>query len=566
MQIPLNQFEQCIDETILKRGLSYFKKGNVTHFDQITQDEFEATVEGTEDYIVRLKVKNSIVTENSCTCPYDYGSVCKHVAAVIFYMQQENLDLQPSRKKKKSTESKPSTKRKTIAEQIDGLLEDLSHDELKQFIKEQGITNKTFRQIFITEFAHRDSDESEAMYTQQIKSILRAAKGRDGYIDWSGVRMVGDAVYNLLDNAKKHAESKNHQSAVFICLAVLEEMIEAINYVDDSNGDISGNIETAFDVLGQIASKELPESVRLYLLESCKTLHNKGSFSGWGWHITLLHIATQLVKTEKEAETISSLLDQSQRSEYDKEHAIEVKYDLIKKMKGSTDAEKFIEQNLSNPTLRRTAIDKAISDKNYDKAISIARNGIAYDTKDKPGLALEWYDWLLRIAMTQKDTSKIIEYAHFLFVDGFRHDQDYYAIMKKHIEPNRWTDFVEKLVEDIKKGKRWSNTYAIANIYITEQWWPKLLQIVQQNPSLSNTQSYEQYLTKDYPDEIALIYEQGVIDLLKNANGRNQYQEACRFMRRMIKLGARERVNTLVEKFRKEYPKRKALMEELGLI
>jgi hypothetical protein len=34
----------------------------------------------------------------------------------------------------------------------------------------------------------------------------------------------------------------------------------------------------------------------------------------------------------------------------------------------------------------------------------------------------------------------------------------------------------------------------------------------------------------------------------------------------MIKLGAIQRVNSLVEKLRKEYPKRKALMEELDRI
>jgi len=67
MQIPIDQFEQYIDETILRRGLSYFKKGHVTSFDEITQGEFEAVVEGNEDYIVRLKIRNNTIIENSCT-------------------------------------------------------------------------------------------------------------------------------------------------------------------------------------------------------------------------------------------------------------------------------------------------------------------------------------------------------------------------------------------------------------------------------------------------------------------------------------------------------------------
>src|SRR4030042_2587063 len=163
----------------------------------------------------------------------------------------------------------------------------------------------------------------------------------------------------------------------------------------------------------------------------CQVLHKKESFSGWEWDITLLHIAAQLVKSEKEADTIFSLLDNSELSEFDREHAEEIKYELIKKMKGDHEADKFLTEYISNPELRKNAIRKAIEDKNFEKAVSLANDGIKCDTEDKPGLALEWYDWLLRIALIQEDTANIIGYARFLFVDGFRHDQDYYGIMKK---------------------------------------------------------------------------------------------------------------------------------------
>jgi len=235
-------------------------------------------------------------------------------------------------------------------------------------------------------------------------------------------------------------------------------------------------------------------------------------------------------------------------------------------MKGEADADKFIEQNLNNPELRRKAIDKALKAKNYEKAISLARDGISMDIKSKPGLALEWYDWLLRVAVAQKDTPRIIEYARFLFVDGFRHDQDYYGILKLHIEPAKWNNFVEGLIEDIKSKDRWSNIDVIGKIYISEKWWQKLLQLIRETPHLPYIQRYEQYLAAEYPGELAELYEQGVIDYLRKSMGRDHYKEACRFMRRMIKLGARDRVNSLVEKLRKEYPKRKALMEELDRI
>ena len=130
MQIPLNQFEQYIDETILKRGLQYFKNGHVHEPEEISPGEYEAIVEGTDDYTVQLTLKNGIVTEYVCDCPYDMGPVCKHVAAVIFYLQQDELELNKKTKRTKTNQASNPAKRKTIAQQVDELLEKATHDEL----------------------------------------------------------------------------------------------------------------------------------------------------------------------------------------------------------------------------------------------------------------------------------------------------------------------------------------------------------------------------------------------------------------------------------------------------
>ena len=61
MNIPLNEFELIIDKTILKRGLSYFKNGYVTEFTEISIGEYEANVSGTDEYTIRLIIKNDVI-------------------------------------------------------------------------------------------------------------------------------------------------------------------------------------------------------------------------------------------------------------------------------------------------------------------------------------------------------------------------------------------------------------------------------------------------------------------------------------------------------------------------
>ena len=90
MNIPLDQFEQIIDETILKRGLNYFRQGLVEEPEELSHGCFEAIVQGSEPYRVTVTVQDRKVTDYSCTCPYDMGPVCKHIVALLFALQGLN--------------------------------------------------------------------------------------------------------------------------------------------------------------------------------------------------------------------------------------------------------------------------------------------------------------------------------------------------------------------------------------------------------------------------------------------------------------------------------------------
>ena len=565
MKIPLDQFEQIIDETILKRGLNYFKNGNVVKFEEIGNGEFEAFVEGTENYVVQLKVLNNTLVEHACSCPYDYSSVCKHVAAVIFFLLQEKIGLKPLASGRSKSKRKPKVQKKTVVEKATELISRITHEELEQFIIQMSTEDSSFRQKLFLTFSHQMEGESESVYRQQIKLAIRNAK-RGGYIDWSGAWNVGKMLHDLLVTASQHVKNRNYQSAVFICLPVIEEAVKTINYTDDSNGDIGGQIDPAFNLLGELTALDIPENVRSSLFQSCIDMHKKGVLTGWEWHIMLLDLAARLAKSEKEAEKIYSFLDNLHVSEYEQQKAEEVKYLLVSKFKSAEDAELFIQQNLANPEFRKMALTKAIRNKEFDKAISLAYDGIRYDEKERPGLAKVWYDWLLQIAMANNDRAGTIEFARFLLVDGFLREQDYYSILKTNIEPADWKDFAEGFVNDILKKDRFDAISQVGDIFIKEQWWGKLLELLKRHASFSYLEHYEKHLGTIYPDEMAQLYEQAVFDYLKNAVGRKHYKEACRYMRRMIKLGARERVDGMISKLKKEYPQKKALMEEMDLI
>lgn len=566
MQIPLNQFEQLIDETILKRGLQYFKNGHVREPEEISSGEYEAIVEGTEDYTVQLTLKNGIITEHVCDCPFDIGPVCKHVAAVIFYIQQDELGLTVKTKKTKTDKKTKSSKPKTIDQKIDDLLEKTSHIELKEFVREKALENPQFRNMFFSSFLQHSVNDSKEIYVKQIKSILRAAKGRHGFIDRSASRFVGNAINNLMDVANKQFEKHNYKSVFFICTAVLEQMTDALQYADDSNGDYGGNIDLSYDLLLSIAKNKPSEEIRKLIIEYCFTAFDKQIFKGWDWHTGVLQIASLLIETEEEIERMFKQIDNVKISDFRIEEVQCIKYDVLLKFRGESDAEKYLEQFITNSELRSKAIEKEIDKKNYDKAIALAKDGINYDLKDKPGLAKEWYNWLLKIALSQNNTEKIIEYARFLFIDNFIHELDYYEILKKHVKPEDWVEFIENVIKDIYSNNKWFDTNLISTIFIKEEWWDKLLELVKETSELRTLDYYEKYLAKVYPNEMAELYIQAILLYLKRNVGRDHYQFACRYIRRVIKLGARDKANEIIAFLRNEYPQRKALMEELNKV
>lgn len=69
MRIPLNQFERIVNDTILKRGLNYYRNRRVTDVSKLSDIGYQASVTGTEKYIVRLKIGCNTLEEGLAVAP-----------------------------------------------------------------------------------------------------------------------------------------------------------------------------------------------------------------------------------------------------------------------------------------------------------------------------------------------------------------------------------------------------------------------------------------------------------------------------------------------------------------
>jgi hypothetical protein len=561
MKIPLNEFEQIVDETILKRGLSYFERGVVTAFSEVSKGEFDARVSGTEEYSVQLSVDKDIVTSHRCNCPYDRGHICKHAVAAIFYLRQDELALNEPILKK------PNKRRKTKSanQQIKELLKIISHEELMGYVQQNSKEDKKFRNHFLTAFGHLNEDQSKENYQYQIHSILQAAVGRRGWIDRSGMRSVVHAINPILANAKKYMENGSHENVFFIGTALLEEMVEAYHYADDSGGEIRHFAHEAFELLSELVKTDLPEPLRIDVFHYCISAFEKGLFSRWDWHIEIIGLAGDSALNEEEADMVLAYLDKAKK-EYEQEKAQFLRLNLLTRFKDKDLVDKFVEEHLSNPEIRKSEIAKAIDNQNFERAIGLCKAGIKQDEENRPRAVFSWYDWLLHIALTQKDIPKIIELARYMLLNNNGDPHTHFTILKKHVDIAKWDAFLAEVITELQSKGQWKSMPLIRMIYIEEQMWDKLLGMLKEYASLSQIETDEKYLSAHYAPELVKLYHDDIIYFLEDSLGRKYYKTACRYIRRMKKLGGDEQATNLIEFLRKKYAQRRALMEELDQV
>lgn len=572
MHIPVNEFELHIAEPILKRGLQYFKKGLVEQVEEFSPGEYEAIVQGTDIYTVRLKLHNGILTGAECTCPYVDGHICKHGVAALFYLQQDVLQLSPAKKNKKKAESSPAKKKSlTIKEKLNALLDTVSHDELKAFVGELCDSDRNVRNQFLTRYLSLIEPSVKKTFSSQIKAIVRANKGRHGFIDYRGASRIGREMLQLYQLGVKAFNSNNHREAMHIACALIEELTLVLYHADDSNADFSDIIRLSVDQLFSIEEHCTDKDVRDELFQYCVNAYLKETFKDWDWHQTMITLASELAESPSQLNTLEKIVGKvpvrgsDSGYDYDYENQMYIHRNLIEKTKGHDAMLQFMKDNLSVSLFRSEMIQYAYDAKDYAKALSLCDDGIREDEQLSGAKSAQWKKWKLTIYIEKGDGARVLEIARSFFVDAFRTEdpKQLVDLMKANVAPSEWDDFFEKLVSDKIKARNWSPFYSIADMYIWDNRTVQLFEWVKKDVSIEHLNYVVNYLLPGYREEMIEMYIKAIENFVDLNVGRNFYVTAAKLIRTVIKWGGKDKANELVALLRDKYKQRKALIEEL---
>ncbi len=243
MALTLENFKQEIDATILQRGRQYYRAEQVIDLEEADDGMWSAQVEGTYVYEIEIEQGTQGELTCMCTCPYDWGPVCKHIAAVL-YAIEETFPAYVEPKPKK-----PRKQRQTRQEKVLGILKGLAHEELMALLGELASGHREIANLILARYSAGGDDKKA--YIRLVKDALNQGKGEYGYIDYMGAVRAARGVDSLLQRAENDLNQGNTSRAVAIYQAVFETVVEAISNADDSTGSLGGCIASAVEGLGE---------------------------------------------------------------------------------------------------------------------------------------------------------------------------------------------------------------------------------------------------------------------------------------------------------------------------
>ncbi len=249
----LNNFEETIDPVILKRGFQYYKKGLVTDLSETEENKWIALVEGTEVYQLEAILEQENIIEMTCDCPYDMGAICKHQAAFLYRLREElngTENINQSYKRKKSS----SKSKKQKLPNINEILNLLSIDDLKEIILSSIHSKADLESLLKVKYLQKNDSSNKEEYNKIIKKTINSYKDRSGFIDYWNSSKIIISLQSLYDEAQSQIEN-NPVISITICKSLIEQLVPLLGNSDDSNGDISGGIDIAFEMMTKSSLK-----------------------------------------------------------------------------------------------------------------------------------------------------------------------------------------------------------------------------------------------------------------------------------------------------------------------
>jgi len=543
----INDFAAHLDKAILARGLAYYQSGNVVSLEYDENDGWIADVEGSDDYTITVSLSDKgEILDTECDCPYDWGEYCKHQAAV-FYALKSKL------KSHKIQSAIKTEKKKSLTE----VLNSLDKQTLLSIVLDFSGRDRRMKEELLLRYSEKTDTLKSARNV--IRSTINPVTRR-GFMEYADVSSATGGADTVLQMADDKIVSGDILTAVSLCVIVCSEMMALLDYCDDSNGYVGGTIGDAIGKISEAVSYVQKGDDQIFDIVFDHALDSM--YNGWtDWRMELLSAIVSLCNNQMNRDKMEQFLSQRQNAEnegwsweYENRQLQKLQYEIIKQFEGESAAVSYMEQHLDNSDFRRVIIQTAITDGQYEKALTLCLHGEQQD-RQYAGLVKEWRDLRYTIYERTKDTPGEKTLGLELLLAG---DFEYFPKLKSMYKSDEWSAVLQGILEKLESNDR-RGIYV--KILIREKLKLHLLDYCKKHAS--SILSHYQHLLPEYKEDVGALFLKLIKESAARADGRKAYQDVCGLIQHYKKASGKV-AYIIRDELASTYAKRPAFLDELS--
>ena len=227
-----------------RRGQGYYRQGAVA-FLVLRGQELRAEVSGSQftPYGVRVIFDAAGIFDATCSCPYEWGGLCKHIVAALLAYCHE-----------------PESVRELP--ELEETLSGLEREELKDLVLKMAERFPSLGEAIEGEIALSSTSEPRQVNVDAIRRSLRASIQAQGYpepyYDYWHTSGDLDEARRILDGAWDLIRADDAPGALRVLEAITEEYLEAPDALDwEMMGDYGGELLDFFEEVGSALTEAL---------------------------------------------------------------------------------------------------------------------------------------------------------------------------------------------------------------------------------------------------------------------------------------------------------------------
>jgi len=511
-------------------------------------DRYWARVQGSRPYRVTIYQRNGDL-HAECTCPYNFGGICKHAVATMLKIIREGP------KWVKEAGLSP-------AEMVKGM----SKSELESFVVDLlGVKDGILDLLRMYYLGGKDNVSTVDDYLRQVEEVFK-----DENLSVYDTRGVYESLQPIESLAEKLKNQRNFREASKIFEALFEGVARNIHRVEDSYGlfgEIAGHsLENLVECLikGGLTEDERRHYVRKFM-KSFERIRYE--FFNEDYQMAILSLADEgsllevLGRLDRLVEDYACSEDCEWPSIYNYQQAVLFKLEVLERL-GRHD--EFIGLARKNCDISDICLELAVKLKR-DGDIGAAVDVAERYSKNFSDLEAEKLNRFLAETYEERfEFDKAVKKYYEMFT-GLG-DFEYYGRLKKLATAlGVWTQVFDAITSStgLKRGSR---ERILSEIYLREDMHKKAIEIAFAGTDLTVLEMVAEGVKASHPIAAYELYKRLVDIYLEENIGRTAYQQAVGFLTRMKQIGFDVEFDAYIDELNKRFRRRRALLDEMSSI